>query len=180
MLILSLFHLLYVLSITAIRFCFCCPFFHCLKPYKLIFSVEVNFESTYWGRQIKKAISQIILCSFYLKVKAAIYNPAAPGQPPIHKPAIIFPLKKFLCISAVKIFHRVKYLLAGFWPRRNFILASAGLNGPGRLPGGLPLHVAQEAAYAQPWPGCGSAAPARFPIFSWASLGPLSPALPFP
>lgn len=90
MLILSLFHLIYVLSITAIRLYFCCPLFHCLKPCKLIFS-EVNFESAYWRRQMKKSISQITLCSFYLKVKAASYNRAARGQPPIHKPAIIFP-----------------------------------------------------------------------------------------
>lgn len=47
MLILSLFHLIYVLSITAIRLYFCCPVFHCLKPCKLIFSAEVNFESAY-------------------------------------------------------------------------------------------------------------------------------------
>lgn len=142
MLILSLFHLIYVLSITAIRWYFCCPFFHCLKPCKLIFSAEVNFESTYWGRQIKKAISQIILCSFYLKVKAAIYNLAAPGQPPIRKPGIIIPSKKNSFASRpLKFSTGLKYSLAGFWPSRNFVLASAGLDGPGQAaPGPPPAH----------------------------------------
>lgn len=175
MLILSLFHLIYVLSITAIRLYFCCPVFHCLKPCKLIFSAEVNFESAYWRRQMKKSISQIILCSFYLKAKAASYNRAAPGQPPIHRPVIVFPSKKFLCISVIKIFHRVKYSLARFWPRRNFFLASMGLNGPNRLPRGLPRTWPRGPLMLSPWPGCRRAAPARFPSSSWDFLGPPRP-----
>lgn len=92
MLILSLFHLIYVLNVRAIMLCFCCP--SLLKARKLIFSVGVNSESTYWGGEIKKSISQIILCSIYLKVKAAIFNLAASGQLSIHKPVTIFPSKK--------------------------------------------------------------------------------------
>lgn len=131
---------------------------------------------------MKKSISQIILCSFYLKVKAASYKHAAPGQPPIHKPAIVFPSKKFLCISAIKIFHRVKYSLARFWPRRNFFLASTGLNGPNRLPRGLPhtwprgppMLSPGQAVGVLPQPG----SPALAGI-SWVSPD-LLPALPFP
>jgi len=122
-----------------------------------------------------KAIPQIILCSFYLK--ATIYNLAAPGQPPIHKPAIIFPSEKYFCISAIKIFYRVKYLLARFRPGRNFLLASIGLNGPDRLRRGLSPHMAREPADTPPQLGCWGAASASAGIY-WVHPG--TSALPCP
>lgn len=138
----SLFHLIYVLNVRAIMLCFCCPFFHCLKPCKLIFSVEVNSESTYWGGEIKKSISQIILCSIYLNVKAAILNLAAPGQLSIHKPVTIFPLKKNknpFASQPLKFSTRLRSL-GTFRPRRNVVLAPAGVAGPDSLPGALALQ----------------------------------------
>lgn len=182
MLILSLFHLIYVLSITAVRLCFCCPFFHCLKPCKLIFSAEVNFESTYWERQVKKAISQIILCSFYLKVKAVIYNLAAPGWPPIPKPAIIFPSKKFLCISAIKIFHRDKYSLLGFGLEEISFWHRQALMAPTGCPGASPCTWPRRPLMLSPGQAVGvlpqPGSPALAGI-SWVHPD-LLPALPFP
>lgn len=126
-------------------------------------SAEVNFENTYWGRQTKKAISLIILCSFYLKVKVTIYNLAASGQPPIHKLAIIFPCKNCFFSQPLNF---STYSLARFWSRGNCILARTGINGPDSV---LPLHTTQEPLYAQPRPGCGGAAHSGFTALSGIS-----------
>lgn len=149
----SLFHLIYVLNVRAIMLCFCCPFFHCLKPCKLIFSVEVNSESTYWGGEIKKSISQIILCSIYLNVKAAILNLAAPGQLSIHKPVTIFPLKKNknpFASQPLKFSTRLRSL-GTFRPRRNVVLGPAEV-----LPQPRPLAsvvLSQMSLLPCPFPG---------------------------
>lgn len=98
--------------------------------------MEVNSESTYWGGEIKKSISQVILGSIYLKVKAAIFNLAASGQLSIHKPVTTFPSKNPFASQPLKFSTGLNINLARlgleeilFW-HPQALLALTGCPGP--------------------------------------------------